>query len=373
MKRFKVRIEIAVFIAVLLLTALVCPAFAQFGGFEASQFEEPQNAADLTEMRQQIEDVTIPYQERLAVANKVKEITGRLPWTPMTSKEWNQRLYEQKATVKRYQAAFPKLRCSETRYFLFASDVPPQMYREIQALLDRMYGVLCDKFNVPFVDPQQEQEGAPAVEKRNASKSKPVRKNIWQAKCVVVVFMDESDYNQFETRFFNQKVSSGTKGLCHQMLDGTVTITCKFNKDKFNMYSSLVHETTHGFSFMRRVAYPLPLWLNEGVSDWTARTLVPQATTCPAKQKQAVAAMQKTHSLGGMFQATDHLDPWQYGAAAMTVNLLLKRNPGAFVNLIDDVKDGADVEQTLIKYYNLDFAALANLLGRACGIPGVKP
>lgn len=368
MKRLTIQIETAVFIVVLLLTAVACPAFAQFGGIE-----EPQNAADLTEMRQQIEDLSIPYDQRLAVALKVREITGRLPWTPMTSKEWNQRLYEQKATVKRYQAAFPKLRCVETRYFLFASDVPPQMYREIQALLDRMYDVLCDKFNVPFVDPKDEQEGASAVEKRNASKSKPVRKNIWQAKCVVVVFMNESDYNQFEMRFFNQKPSAGTKGLCHQMLDGTVTITCKFNKDKFNMYSSLVHETTHGFSFMHRVAYPLPLWLNEGVSDWTARTLVPQATTCPAKQKQAVAAMQKTRSLGGMFHTTDHLDPWQYGAAAMTVNLLLKRNPGAFVNLIDDVKDGADVEQTLLKYYNLDYAALANQLGRACGIAGVKP
>ena len=368
MKRFTIRIKIAVYIVVLLLTSIVCSVFAQF-----DDVANVQDDASLTEMRQQIEDLSIPYEQRLAVALKVREITGRLPWTPMTSKEWNKRLYDQKATVKQYQAAFPKLRCCETRYFLFASDASPQMYREIQALLDRMYGVLCDKFNVPFVDPDEEQAGASNREKRNASKSKPVRKNIWQAKCVVVVFMNESDYNQFETRFFNQKPSAGTRGLCHQMMDGNVTISCRFAGDKFNLYSSLVHETTHGFSFMHRIAYPLPLWLNEGVSDWTARTLVPQATTCPAKQKQAVAAMQKTHSLGGMFHATDHLDPWQYGAAAMTVNLLLKRNPGAFVHLIDDVKDGTDVEQTLIKYYNLDYAALANLLGRACGVPGVKP
>ena len=364
MKPFTRQIIIAVF-AVLLLSPLA--AFAQFG------FENAQNSSDLTEMRQQIEDMSIPYQERLAIAYKVRDLTGRLPWTPMTSKEWNQRLYEQKATVKQYQAAFPKLRCVETQYFLFASDAPPQMYKEIQILLDRMYGVLCEKFNVPFITPSEGQENGSNVQRRkSASAGKAVRQNIWQAKCVVVVFMNDSDYSQFEMRFFNQKVSSGTKGLCHQMVDGRVTISCRFSGDKYNLYSSLVHETTHGFSFMRRVAYPLPLWLNEGISDWTARTLVPQATVCPTKQKQAVAAMQKTHSLGRMFHATDHLDPWQYGAAAMTVNLLLKRNPSAFVHLIDDVKDGTDVEETLIKYYKLNYDELANQLGRACGIAGVK-
>ena len=130
MKRITSQIESAVFAAVLLLTEVVCPAYAQFGGFA-----DAQDSADLTEMRQQIEDASIPYEQRLAAALKVREITGRLPWTPMTSKEWNQRLYEQKSTVKRYQAAFPKLRCSETRYFLFASDAPPQMHQEIQALV----------------------------------------------------------------------------------------------------------------------------------------------------------------------------------------------------------------------------------------------
>ena len=105
MKPFTRQIIIAVF-AVLLLSPLA--AFAQFG------FENAQNSSDLTEMRQQIEDMSIPYQERLAIAYKVRDLTGRLPWTPMTSKEWNQRLYEQKATVKQYQAAFPKLRCVET-------------------------------------------------------------------------------------------------------------------------------------------------------------------------------------------------------------------------------------------------------------------
>ncbi len=356
-----------VFTAALLIVALN----AVYGQFD---FPEAVNDGDsLTAMRKEVEDLTIPYQRRLAVARQIKDQTGVLPWTPMSSKELGQRLYEQKATVKQYQSAFPQLRCVETQYFLLASDAPPAMYQEIQVLLDKLYNVLCEKFNVPFVEPAQESfTGKNRRSKSGAGSVKPMRKNIWQAKCVVVVFMKGSDFELFESRFFQQKVSSATRGMCHQFTDGKITIACRFKDDKFNLYSSLTHETTHGFSFMHRAAAPLPLWLNEGVSDWTARTLVPQATLCPVKQKQAVSVMQKTHSLGGMFHATGRLEPWQYGASAMIVNLLLKRNPGAFVDLINDVKDGVDVEQALIKHYNLDFAALANQLGRACGVAGVR-
>lgn len=342
----------------------------------AGKKQDAEEVLDPNDPYVQIENLDIPYQQRRLIAYEIKTKTGVLPWTPLDSEAEKERLAEQKKLIKEYQAAFPALKCYETRYFLFASDAPPAVYKEITGILDKMYGLLCVNFGIPKVDVQPSDSDsdseASGAKKSKSAVSKKEWKNIWQAKCIVVVFMKDSDYNRFEAQFFENAPPSSIQGLCHQRTDGRVVITCKSSSDKFNFLSTLVHETTHGFTFMHKSAEQLPSWLSEGISDWCAGTIVKQATSVSNKQKTAIATMRQKGSLGGIFYK-EQIDTWQYGAASLMVSLMLKTNSKAFIHLINDIKSGQEPQAALQKNYHVGFPEFARALGRFCGAPNLKP
>lgn len=343
------------------------------------------------------QDLSVPYAERLQQNVMKYRQTGVLPWTELDFPEYKRRLEEQRAQVKEFQQAFPQLKTYETRYFILATDAPPAVFRHIVLTLDNMYALLCKSFGItqieegsaedfalqmtksgneikesnPEDEEVEESDVKPAKKEKKKPRAKKIWKNIWQAKCTIVVFMNEMDYNRFEMRFFKAVVPSNVRGLCHQNMKGEVLISCKSTENPLDFYSVLVHETTHGFVWMHRSAKSLPTWFNEGIAEWCAAMTVPQSKSIPIKQRAGLDRIRQTGSLGGLFSLPD-IAAWQYGIASMMVDMILKSNSKIFIELINGIKDGEDPQECFKKHYKVDYEQFARVFGRKHQIPFLR-
>ena len=128
------------------------------------------------------------------------------------------------------------------------------------------------------------------------------------------------------------------QGLAHKSGSGEVVVSCHCGKDPYYFAAVLVHETTHGFNHRYKSAPQLPSWLDEGIADWTAMTVVHNNTAVLRKVQVGVAQAKQQGNLGGNFFTADHIDRWQYGIASSMVDFLLKSNGKAFRKMLDSIK-----------------------------------
>ena len=105
-------------------------------------------------------------------------------------------------------------------------------------------------------------------------------------------------------------------GLCHQYGDGRVVTVCYGLNNAAAFGAVLVHETAHGFLFRMRSSGRIPSWMNEGVAEWVAAVVVPQADLINRRMPELLSNLRQTGSLGGdFFDDERNIQGWQYGAA----------------------------------------------------------
>jgi hypothetical protein len=263
------------------------------------------------------------------------------------------------AAMKYYEELFGKAREAypqlnlvrhETTYFVVYTDLPLNQIGGYVANLDAMYQQLCVLFGVP------------------------ADTNIWLGKCPVFAFTSYAAFEAFEAQFLGAQVTPGIAGLHHGFSDGRVVITCQRGDDPVHFAVVLVHETAHGFLHRVRSSCRVPLWLNEGLSDWVAGVTVPASQETAVRMQEALPILRQTGSLGGQFLVSDgQLTPWQYGVAATMVQFLLSTDPNAFRAMITAIKEGYDWEAALELTYGLKPDDLAMAYGRALGLPQLRP
>ena len=108
--------------------------------------------------------------------------------------------------------------------------------------------------------------------------------------------------------------SQGSIGLCHGFGDGHVHIAFFRPEDNWQFAHVLVHESVHGFLHRYRSPVHIPSWVNEGLAEYIACQLVPQAGIRKGRLQHARASLQHKKSFNGMFQAPA-IEAWQYGVA----------------------------------------------------------
>jgi hypothetical protein len=81
--------------------------------------------------------------------------------------------------------------------------------------------------------------------------------------------------------------------------------------------------------------------------------------------------MQRQRNMGGNFFTTENLQGWQYGIATSLTNLLIRSNPTAFRDMIDQIKAGKEWRAALKATYNVTPEELALQFGMTLKIPNL--
>lgn len=273
-------------------------------------------------------------------------------WEEISDEDQAQFIAEQKEflTQGSEKIAHP-MQLLETKYYLFYTDMPLNTVGIYVQYLDKMYENLTKAFDFP--------EG----------------KNIWRGKCPVVAFQNREDYYRFERDVMNNPNAQGSQGLCHSYGDGRVVMSCFKGSSEGFFAVVLVHETSHGFIHRYKSTINVPPWMNEGIADWVAGTVVGKLDDeVRSRQFEAVDQIRTTGTLGGNFFADGaDFSRIQYGTASSLVEILLRIDPKKYRKLVDNVKEGLDGEDALRDAYGIGFAELTQQYGRLAGVPNLLP
>ena len=271
-------------------------------------------------------------------------------WEDLTSAQQEEWIAKHKEFVEgvNTKLTLTHLVLIETKYYLFYTDMAPQTVGIYIAYLDAMYEELCRAFGIP------------------------PGKNIWCGKCVVVATESKEAFDEFETLAYGQS-KDGVQGLCHSARDGNVVITVWKGKQQIFFANVLVHETAHGFLHRWKSTVHIPSWINEGVADWVAATVVKDKAV-PRRQKDAVERVRQTGSLGGnFFDESQNIEPWQYGVASSLVEMLLRQDATKDRALLTGIKEGLSSDESLKAAYNLTPEELIRAYGTLAGVPNLRP
>ena len=240
-----------------------------------------------------------------------------------------------------------RLALHETQYFLFYSDLPHREAKQWAGLLDKMYSRLADLFALP--------EGH----------------NLFRGKGVIFVFQREADYHRFQQQMHGTP-SQGSIGLCHGFGDGHVHIAFFRPEDNWRFAHVLVHESVHGFLHRYRSPVHIPSWVNEGLAEYIACQLVPQAGIRKGRLQHARASLQHKKSFEGMFQAPA-IEAWQYGVALDLTEFMIANSKKRYADFVEGIKAGLPWEESLEERYGVPLERLIAAYAHAHDLRDLQP
>jgi hypothetical protein len=272
------------------------------------------------------------------------------PWPELTQEQHDAAEAVLRKLIDEVTKATPGMKVYETHEFLFCSNIPDEQIAPYTKALDNMHDMMCEMYGIKKGEP------------------------VWKGKCLVMAFLDKSEFLSFEKVFLkNADTPAQVYGLCHSYSDGKVIMSCYRGDNPSEFAKMLVHETSHGFIHRYRTPARLPTWINEGMADWIAQTLVPHDNTVKLRQQQAITRMYQTHSMGEKFLTTnEYIEPWQYGTASSITDFLIKNDKKAYTRFIQGIKEGTKWEQSLQAAFKITPEQLVAAYGKAIGVPDLK-
>lgn len=279
--------------------------------------------------------------------------TGVWLWPELTEEQQAEGLAKAKANLKIVSEKFAPLNMHlyETKYYLFLSDIPPQMVTLYTSCLDKMHDKLCHSFGVKY------------------------KSSVWiGGKAPVIAFVNAQSFVEFEKVFFKIDTPPTAQGLAHQISSGEVIISCHCGKDPYYFAGVIVHEATHGFVFRYKSPVMIPNWINEGIAEWVSMSVVKSNKGVQRKVKGSIAEMRQTGTVGPNFFTAKNIAANQYGTATAMVDFMLRSNPKGFKAMLDDIKSGVKWEEALKKRFKATPEELTQAFGTSVvGIPMLKP
>ena len=301
---------------------------------------------------------TQKYHVLVNVAKRDTAISARLAearhsiWQPIPAEDQVKFVAEEKEFLDKVKAHFSQLplQMVETQYFLFLSDMPAAQLNPYLKQLDQMNESLGTAFGF--------QPGH----------------NIWRGKAVVIAFIAEESFVEYERVFMEKAADTTTvQGLCHSFPNGRVVVSAYRGQSPEHFGALLVHETAHGYMHRYKSTVHILSWFNEGIADWISGVAVPSCRTTSDRQRLAVDKLKIDGTLGGTFFTTPQIEPWHYGVASAMVQLLLQKSPDQFRLFFNGIKEGLTWEDSLMRAYGITPQELVTAYGQAIGVPNLRP
>ncbi len=365
-------------LAVFLMTVLMAlPAFAQYGGNSnnrgntGDQRNNNTGNANQQNDRRRVRDTGTSVDDETADQREARrdkgleepvnkgapngvskgpELVGKVE-----EQNWGKQTPEQQAAAVEELKKFGEetrakvnsnLALTETKYFLFYSDLKPDEVKRWGAVLDRMYGRLAGLFGV--------KDG----------------ENIFRGKGAVFVFAKEEDYQNFQ-KTMHETDAAGTAGMCHNFGNGDVHIGFFRQPNDQDFAAVLVHESVHGFLHRYRKPTNVPTWVNEGLAEVISTELVPQRGKRQEMRQWAAGQLRERGSLGGEFFSGDRLEGWQYPVAQLLTEFMIKESKKNYFTFIDALKYGMKPEEALAQRYGVPQERLVTAFGESLNIRGL--
>lgn len=218
------------------------------------------------------------------------------------------------------------LRLVETKHFLLFSPWSAKSNKPLERTVEKMYKALSKQFDIP------------------------VKENVWAGKCPIYIFDKQKDYVGFTTKI-DKAGADKAAGYCRSSTSGFCYVVMGPCKTKTRFYEVLVHEATHGFVGRYLTNRFIPTWVNEGLADYMAATLVPK---CSAARKYIAATKNvATKGTDGSRVFEDvGLNSFDYGVSQSLVRFMASRDHKGFIKFIKLIKqDGKTEEDALQEAY----------------------
>lgn len=288
---------------------------------------------------------------------------GVKPWPEQTKADREAAIAEHKEFLKKSAALFPhsKFQLTETDYFLFFSDLPPQELRLYVPYMDAMYKQLAGMFQLK------------------------AGTNVWRGKAPMIILANKAEYVEFEMKMCNanENQANNSAGLCHYESNGNVLMSGFGGPgvDRRVMAGTLVHETVHGFLYRYKTRQWVPSWVNEGCAVFIQDVIVPGNVDVRAKEQEAVLHMQRGNSMGGDF----FTDKWvkmqqgtpqmrlKYGVASNLTRYMVASDARRYRMFIEGIKAGMNDGEALENAFGTTKEQMALQYGKAIGAANLKP
>jgi hypothetical protein len=265
---------------------------------------------------------TQPAQSRPAAARQ----EGPPKYRPATSQEAQANLKKASLWAEQAKAFAPALHLVETPQFLIHSTWNRSDDKPLAEVCQKMYQAMCRQFDIP------------------------ADQNIWAGKCALYLFRQQEEYKRFSTEVCKYG-SPDAGGYCGY--EGNfVFLAIGPCRNRNGFYELLVHEASHAFLLRYLTDRALPPWLNEGLAEYMAATLVPGAGAGGKYVRATAEAVRKNRDASGVLNRVGLVD-FDYGIAQSLVRFLIARDRAAFVRLVALLKEGADEQQALRQSYDL--------------------
>ncbi len=266
------------------------------------------------------------------------EFENPRPWPVLTDEE-------QAAAVERLESGMREsleaLRMpmgnTQTERFIVFTDLPRNEARNWVSVLDRLYARMCGIFDLDEDT------------------------NLWQGKCVFVLFNDVEDYYRFSAQVFGFN-AQGSGGYCALRDGGDIYIIMYKHRDEDYLATVLVHEASHAFLFRYISQFSVPNWLHEGLAEYLVEVLLNNGNA-EARLDSAHRYLRSRGRLDNFLTARNIIGP-HYGIAYDVTDMMIDENRRGYVDMIRGIKEGMTVEEAFEERYGASLERVMKYYGR---------
>lgn len=244
-------------------------------------------------------------------------------------------------SAKAMKKLAPSTHIIETEHFIICSAWAKSDDKALKTIYEKLYKALCNQFNIDKDE------------------------NVWVGKLPVFAFWKKNEFMSFMAGPLEidgplERIGGlcGTRGSKSGMVTfvclGPVDVGGDKSKSKTWFFELLVHETTHGFVGRYINSTNIPNWVNEGLAETMASTLVPHCGAVE-KFKQASQGIGQGQSPKGIFDCQNiPLNAFSYGAAQSAVRYLISVDRRKFIKFVTLLKEGKSDSNALESAYGFD-------------------
>ena len=304
----------------------------------------PEQAVDLTADRR--DQSTALFPEPIASNDEPtrQPAASEATWNDVTPEQFEQLVEREKAMAAHVGNLLSvELNLIETDYFLFYTDLDPREAYEWQRVLDLMYERVGDLLDIP--------DGV----------------NVFKGKATVFLFKHKEQFVAFERDFYQNNVTFEA-GICHQHYTGEVRIAFHQIDDEKQLKQIMVHEAAHGVVHRFRSPRRIASWLNEGIAEWTANSVVNYKQPFKWKKRESARVIKERGTFDPDFFEDDRYKADFYGTSLAMVELLLRRGKPRFIAFVNGIKDGLTWQESLLEHYGMTPDDLILAYGRSIGM-----
>ncbi|MBI5725761.1 MAG: hypothetical protein HZA50_17510 [Planctomycetes bacterium] len=239
----------------------------------------------------------------------------------------------------------PILHLIETQHFLIYSAWEKNQDKGMSEAIENMYRVLCQQFVVDAKD------------------------QYWAGKLPIFVMATKEQFTTF-TNEIDKVKRPDSAGYCGATSKGFAYIVTSQVKDINFFYELVIHESTHAFLNRYKTNVLIVTWINEGIADYMAATLVPNSIAHNRYIDAARMAIAEKKDVQFVFREVK--GAFAYGIAQSLIRYLIQRDGKAFLKFIKLMKEGKTDDEALKEAYKLTKEQLVAEWNKAAAANAIK-